>query len=69
LAKAVPFESSKPQTPNSKDAPSPKLQEDDALEKVAGYGFDPGELKALPDLQFVARNLDIGGEPRGRIKI
>jgi len=46
-----------------------RLQQDKALEKVAEYGFDAEELKALPDLQFVARNLDSGGELRGRIKV
>ena len=33
------------------------------------YGFDLEELKVLPDLQFVVRNLDSGGELRGRIKV
>ena len=33
------------------------------------YGFDVEEVKALPDLQFVGRNLDSGGELRGRIKV
>jgi hypothetical protein len=46
-----------------------RLQQDKALEKVAEYGFDAEELKALSDLQFVARNLDSGGELRGRIKV
>ena len=46
-----------------------RLQEENALEKVSGYGFSPDELKALPDLQLVARNLDSGGERRGRIQI
>jgi len=46
-----------------------RLQQDKALEKAAEYGFDVDEVKALPDLQFVARNLDSGGELRGRIKV
>jgi DNA helicase HerA-like ATPase len=45
-----------------------RLQEENALEKVSGYGFNADELKALPDLHLVARNLDSGGERRGRIK-
>ena len=46
-----------------------RLQQDKALEKAAEYGFDVDEVKALPDLQFVGRNLDSGGELRGQIKI
>jgi len=46
-----------------------RLQQDKALEKAAEYGFDVEEVKALADLQFVARNLDSGGELRGRIKV
>jgi len=46
-----------------------RLQENNALEKAGEYGFDLDELKSLPDLQFVARNLDSGGELRGRIKV
>lgn len=34
---------------------------------VVGYGFNPEEIASLPPLQFVARNLDSGGELRGRI--
>jgi hypothetical protein len=45
-----------------------RLQQDKALEKVGKYVFGPEELKAQPDLQFVARNLDSGGELRGPIK-
>jgi hypothetical protein len=33
------------------------------------YGFDPEEVSNLQPLQFVARNLDSGGELRGRIKV
>ena len=40
-----------------------------ALEKVVEYGFDAEELKALSNLSFVGRNLDTGGELRGRIKV
>ena len=32
-------------------------------------GFDPEEVAALDPLQLVARNLDTGGELRGRIKL
>lgn len=46
-----------------------RLQLDIALEKVEQYGFKPDELKALPDLDFIARNLDSGGDLRGRIKV
>ena len=46
-----------------------RLQQDKALENAAEYGFDLEELKVLPDLQFVARNLDSGGELGGRIKV
>jgi hypothetical protein len=46
-----------------------RLQQAKVLEKAGEYGFDAEELKALPDLQFVARNLDSGGERRGRIKV
>lgn len=42
---------------------------DEALEKVAQYGFDLEELRNLPDLHLVARNLDSGGEMWGRIKV
>lgn len=31
--------------------------------------MDIEEIKALPDLHFVARNLDSRGELRGRIKV
>jgi len=40
-----------------------------ALEFAAAYGFDPEELRGLPALSFVARNLDSGGELRGRIRV
>lgn len=46
-----------------------RLQEGNALEKVSEYGFDPEELRALPDLHLIGRNLDTGGELRGRIEI
>ena len=46
-----------------------RLQLDNALEKVEQYGFKPEELKTLPDLHSIARNLDSGGELRGWIKV
>jgi len=46
-----------------------RLQLDRALEKVVEYGVDAEELKALPNLSFVARNLDSGGELHGKIKV
>ena len=46
-----------------------RLQAKAALDKVAEYGFSPDQVKQLPDLCFIARNLDSGGELNGRIKI
>lgn len=46
-----------------------RLQHERALEKAADFGFNGEELRTLPDLSFVARNLDSGGELRGRIKL
>jgi hypothetical protein len=46
-----------------------RVQFDRALEKAREYGFDAEQLKSLPDLTFVARNLDSGGELRGKIKV
>jgi hypothetical protein len=46
-----------------------RLQLKPALEKVQEYGFDPDQVRQLPDLCFIARNLDSGGELSGRIKI
>lgn len=46
-----------------------RLQMDNALEKVAHYGFESEDLKNLPNLSFIARNLDTGGELRGRITV
>ena len=42
---------------------------DAALDKAEGYGFNREELRTLPDLAFVARNLDTGGELRGKIEL
>jgi len=46
-----------------------RLQSPRALDLVKEYGFDPDEVSALQPLQFVARNLDSGGELRGRIPV
>lgn len=46
-----------------------KLQSGSALERVTEYGFDPLEVAGLPEMHFVARNLDSGGELRGKIKV
>lgn len=45
------------------------LQEDKTLEWPTSKGFDPEELKALPDLHFVARHLRTRSELRGVIKL
>jgi len=45
------------------------LQDDKSLEWPKAKGFDPAEVKALPDLHFIARNLRSRGELRGAIKI
>jgi hypothetical protein len=39
------------------------------LEWAERRGFDPDELKRLPKLHYVARNVDTGGELRGAIEI
>jgi DNA helicase HerA-like ATPase len=47
-----------------------RLQGPPALDLVKRfYGFDPEEVGGLAPLHFVARNLDSGGELRGRIKV
>jgi hypothetical protein len=46
-----------------------KLQGEKALNVVESYGFEREEVGNLAPLQFVARNLDSGGELRGRIKL
>jgi hypothetical protein len=46
-----------------------KQGEGKALEWAKARGFDAAEITALPTLQFVARNLDSGGELRGRIEV
>lgn len=46
-----------------------QLQSNLALKCVADYGFRPEELPGLVPLNFIARNLDSGGELRGKIKI
>jgi hypothetical protein len=40
----------------------------EGLETVQEYGLNPEEIRALPDLHFIARNCDSGREMRGRIK-
>jgi hypothetical protein len=46
-----------------------RLQSGPALDVVESYGFDREEVSGLEAMQFVARNLDSGGELRGRIKV
>jgi len=47
-----------------------RLQSPAALDLVKKtYGFDAEEVSNLQPLQFVARNLDSGGELRGSIKL
>ena len=36
---------------------------------VEGYGFKPEEVSALAPLQFIARDLDSGGERRAKIEV
>lgn len=45
-----------------------RLQLDRASKKVSDYSFAPEELKSLPDLHFLACNLDASGERRLAIK-
>jgi hypothetical protein len=46
-----------------------QLRGTNALRTMQKYGdFDPDELKTLPKLHFVAKNLDSGGELAGRIE-
>lgn len=46
-----------------------RLQDKGPLEFAEAYGFKRDEVSTLPQLQFVARNLDSGGELRGRIPL
>jgi len=46
-----------------------RLGDPRCLEMPRDRGFNVEEIRALPDLQFIARNLDSGGELRGRIKV
>jgi hypothetical protein len=47
-----------------------RLQSPPALDLVRKYyGFDPQEVAALQPLEFIGRNLDSGGELRGRITV
>jgi hypothetical protein len=39
------------------------------LQSVEGYGFKPEEVQDVAPVQFVACNLDSGGELRGEIKV
>jgi hypothetical protein len=45
-----------------------KLQSRPALDLVSNYGFDPDEVQRLQQFQCIARNLDSGGELRGKLK-
>jgi hypothetical protein len=45
------------------------LDEEKTLEWPSAKGLDTDEIKALPNLHFVARNIDSRGELRGAIKI
>lgn len=46
-----------------------RLGDENCLAVPKEKGFDVAEIQTLPDLSFVARNLDTGGELRGRIKV
>jgi hypothetical protein len=46
-----------------------RLSDGNCLEMPAQRGFDVDQVRALPDLHFISRNLDSGGELRGFIKI
>lgn len=46
-----------------------KLQSTPALETVEKYGFDPEQVKALQQFECIARNLDSGGELRGKLEV
>lgn len=45
------------------------LQDDTSLKWPVSKGFNADELKALPDLHFVARNVRSRGELRGKIEL
>lgn len=46
-----------------------KLQSTPALETVAKYGFNPDQVKELQQFECIARNLDSGGELRGKLEV
>lgn len=46
-----------------------KLGGEDSLKFVRRKGLDPAEIEGLAPLQYVARNIDSGGELRGRLKL
>jgi hypothetical protein len=46
-----------------------RLGDPRCLEMPRDRGFDIEEIRRLPDLHFIARNLDSGGELRGRLKV
>jgi hypothetical protein len=46
-----------------------RLQSEGPLSFAKEFGFDLDEVRALAPLQFVARNMDSGGELRGSIKL
>lgn len=45
------------------------LQEERCLEFPRSKGMDPDEIRALPDLHYVARNIRTRGELRGKIRL
>jgi hypothetical protein len=46
-----------------------RLSDKNCLAMPDERGFNVEEIKALPDLHFISRNLDSGGELRGAIKV
>jgi len=46
-----------------------KLQSNAALDKVSEYGFSPDEVQRLQQFECIARNLDSGGELRGKLEV
>jgi hypothetical protein len=46
-----------------------RLQSPKTLDLVEDYEFDRDEIANLQPLQFVARNMDSGGELRGAITL
>ena len=46
-----------------------RLSDDNCLDMPKRRGFDVEQIKTLPDLHFISRNLDSGGELRGALKV